>query len=405
MNHKTLSLVLLGGTLVLGAGNLRADRFVLNQGGEVVGELKNADQSPRENYLVKTTEGALVTLDRWQVSKVVRESSALSQYATIRPRYPDTADGQWELAEWCKKQSLTAQRKTHLERVIELDPDHAKARRALGYAHLDGKWMTQKERMEEDGRVYYSGRWMLPQEVQLLKEKHDVDVKEKEWMQKLARWQGWLVSGRDAATARKNIAEITDPMAVRGLATGLESNSPADVRELFIAPLGKIGNTAALKALAAAAMEDSVEDVRLTCLETLKKHKDAALVDYFVGQLYKKNQTNEKVNRAARALKEIGNPSAIGALINVLFTSHKSKPAGPAPGSMTTSFGGGGGTSGGGIHMNGAPKIVVQVLQNRDVLDALVTLSGGQDYGFDVAAWKAWYAGTHKHDTLDGRRG
>ena len=54
-------------------------------------------------------------------------------------------EGQWKLAEWCHEHGLPDQRKTHLQRVIELDPDHVEARRLLGYSKIDGKWMTQEE--------------------------------------------------------------------------------------------------------------------------------------------------------------------------------------------------------------------------------------------------------------------
>jgi len=38
------------------------------------------------------------------------------------------------------------------------------------------------------------------------------------------------------------------------------------------------------------------------------------------------------------------------------------------------------------------------------VLDALVTLSEGTNYGFDVARWKSWYTSRKRHEGLDARR-
>ena len=57
-----------------------------------------------------------------------------TEYERIRPTYADTAEAQWELAQWCREHKLPAQRTVHLRRVIELDPEHVEARRAWAIA-------------------------------------------------------------------------------------------------------------------------------------------------------------------------------------------------------------------------------------------------------------------------------
>jgi hypothetical protein len=111
-----------------------AEVFHLHSGGTVHGELVNRDQAPRTEYVVKTSSGGEVTIPSEQVKKVTRQNPAEVKYDQIRSTYPDTVDGQWKLAEWCRQNKLLKARHAHLERVIELDPNHAEARHGLGYS-------------------------------------------------------------------------------------------------------------------------------------------------------------------------------------------------------------------------------------------------------------------------------
>ena len=113
-------------------------------GGRVAGELLNPTKSPRKQYVIQVADGAKVTLDAAQVRKVLRPRADEAEYERIAPTYADTAAAQWELAQWCREHKLTAQREMHLRRVIELDPNHVEARRALGYSQVDGQWVTPR---------------------------------------------------------------------------------------------------------------------------------------------------------------------------------------------------------------------------------------------------------------------
>ena len=112
------------------------------------------------------------------------------------------------------------QRQAHFRRVIELDPNHAEARRTLGYSQVDGQWVTYDEVMIKRGYVRHNGKWMLPQEIEIAENKQKLEAAQQEWFQKLKRWRSWFGTDRDQQ-ARANIASITDPDAVRALATGL----------------------------------------------------------------------------------------------------------------------------------------------------------------------------------------
>ena len=142
--------------------------------------------------------GAEVTLDPSQVKQVVAGRAEQQEYDKVRPQYPDTAEGQWQLAEWCREHELPTQRKTHLQRVIELDTNHVEARRALGFTQNDGKWMTQEDAMIKQGYRLYKGSWKLPQQIELLENKRKQDLAEKDWFQKIKR--GGVGSGPTRST-------------------------------------------------------------------------------------------------------------------------------------------------------------------------------------------------------------
>ena len=398
------------GLALVAASTARGDVFVLNNGGRVVGDLLNRDESPRATYVIKTSAGGEVTLERSQVQRVLHPTAAELEYERIAPTYPDTVEGQWKLAAWCLEHGLVSLRKPHLERVIELDSDHVEARRALGFSRIDGKWVTQEDRMKSNGYVLYKGRWRMPQEIEVLKNREQDSLHEKEWTQKIARWSAWLFTNKDQA-ARDNFGQISDPNAVGGLKLALKTDGREGARTMYLDPLAKIATHEAILALAGRTVDDASEEVRMVALDYLKKAKSPPdAISYLVGQLHSKD--NVVVNRAAIGLGYLGDRSAIGPLIDHLITAHKFKivtGSGGGPNSISSTFIPGGKTSGGmgggGLGVGGGPQTVTQMIQNHSVLDALVVLTGGVNYGFDVRAWKYWYTALKQHDVVPGRRG
>ena len=381
-----------------------AEVFVLVGGGRLVGELVNRHESPRRTYVIRTADGATVTLDAPQVQKMLPQRPEEAEYDRIRPTYPDTAAAQWELAEWCRQHKLLTQREVHLGRVIELDPEHVEARRALGYTRVDGQWTTQDELMTKRGYVRYKGAWKTRQEVELLKNKRELETAQQEWLQNFKRWRGWLGTDRDQQ-ARDNIQAIADPAAIKALAKALRDDADPGVRLLVIGALAKIDTLDAAKALAIASLFDPVEEVRLTCLDRLQTAKWPEVVAYYIGKLRDKKSTNEVVNLAGFALGRMKDPSAVGPLIDALITVHKFKLEKPGGDNSTTgSFGGGPGQRGTGLSTGGKPTIISKSFSNQAVLDALVALTG-KNFNFDQPAWKHWFASQKKPpDVINGRR-
>ena len=398
MNRTAMSLVF-GVAVLLLARPVAADVFQLANGGRIEGRLVNANEKAPQKYVIDLPTGGQITLDAAQVVKV-EISSAQTEYEKIRPQFPDTIDGQWKLAEWCRDRQLTAERKKHLQRIIELDPNHAEARRLLGYAKINGRWTTQSEGMAKDGYVFYKGRWRLPQEIELEESKRKLDLAEKDWFQKIRRWRGWLGSDREKQ-ARESFAAIDDPAAVGALAKNLKSDASHDARVIYIEALARIGTPEAALTLAAYAIDDPVEEIRLTCLDHLQKTKNRQVVEYFIRRL--RDKDNATINHAAIGLSKMKDPVAVGPLIEALVSVHKQKVGSGNPGQMSMSFPTGGTKGGGGMSAGGGPKIVYYPMRNQAVLDALVTLTS-QNFNFNQQQWRSWYAAQKKMETVDTRR-
>jgi len=165
--------------------------------------------------------------------------------------------------------------------------------------------------------------------------------------------------------------------------------------------LARIATPAAKKTLAFGAIADPIPEVRLTCLDYLKADRGPEVIEFFIGGL--RSKINSDVNLAGAALAQMEDTTAIAPLIDALVTVHKFKVSSGNPGQMTTTFGSGGGGSPGGLSVGGGPKIVAQTFRNQAVLDALISLTG-VNYGFDVVRWKAWYAAQQRSLQVDARR-
>jgi len=402
MKRLAIAAIVLGIGL---AGGVPAtgEEFVLATGGRVVGKLLNPDEEPRERFMIQLANGSRMTLSADQVAQVLPTRPEEAQYEQLRHRVPDTVEGHWSLAEWCRERGLEEERDHHLERIIELDPDHVPARHALGYSQVRGQWKTQEQHMHEEGYRHYRGRWRTTQEIELLEQKRRIELAEKEWAQKINRWRGWLGTERDAE-GRAALRAVSDPYAVAALARLLEEDLAFQARVLYAEALAGIGTPAAHRVLAERSLADPVPEVRLTCLDFLEKTGDPDVVAYFVGQL--KHKDNRVVNLAAVGLARMKDPSAVGPLIEALVTIHKFKIVkSGGPGSMTTTFGTGPGGSGapGGLSVGGGSKIISRAIANQSVLDALIRLTG-QNLSFDQRAWKYWHATERARAPLDARR-
>ncbi len=370
----------------------RGDIFVLASGGEIRGELLNPDENPRRHYIIRPYAGGKVALAAAFVMDVIPQQPVEIAYDHVKLEFPDTVDGQWQLAEWCRTNNLDAQREEHLQRIIELDPDHAEARRLLGYDRVGNRWMTRDEVMTAKGYVKYGGRWRLRQVVELEEKENAERAIQKEYYEKVRRWKAWLESDEKSARAEEYLLAIDNSHAVDALMKGLEDVKTFKHKEVFAKALANIGTPEAIQKLVEYSIEfdelsdpEQNEDLRYVCFDLIERIKPPAAVKMYIDALGSKD--NRHVNRAAIGLARMGDKSAVAPLIAALITEHKFQIG--TPGQTTTSFGGPVGSGGTSFGTGGGARIIKRYARNEDVLLALKELTG-KDYYFDKDAWYTW---------------
>ncbi|MGC4006378.1 MAG: hypothetical protein QM811_25945 [Pirellulales bacterium] len=381
---------------------VRADHFILTNDGRVTGELVVDPNIPKTQIKVRTRSGGEILLDKAQIKEMIGVTKDEEEYDVIRGAAPDTVEGQWKLAEWCRQHSMTKQRNLHLERLLQLDPNHKEARVALNYRQVNGRWVRREDEMLEKGYVLHKGQWKLPQEVELLEQKSASEAKEREWYGKLNRLRADFVNGTPAKSqaAWETLITLDDPHAVPAILKAMPNEQSTKMLRAYITALGRMRSGAAFKTLVDLTMGagGARDEYQELALEQLQKAKSSEAVSLIAAEL--KSKDNKRVNRAGHALGQLGDPIVIPALIDTIVTKHKFILQQGGNGSMSATFGSGGG----GLGVGGKTQVIEQTMENYEVLTALEKLSGQAGLGYNQAAWTNWYQTNKKKPIVAGRR-
>lgn len=408
---------------VFAAGLVRGDTVRLTGGGTLRGQVL-AEKSTAKSIVLKLDGGrGEVTLDRAQIQEIISDKTPTQQYEEMKAAAKDTAEDHFRLAEWCKDNRLTKQRREHLLRAVELEPDHERARSALGHVRRDGKWLTPEEQKTAQGLVRYNGRYMTPQEKELLERKKKSDEQVREWHQKVRMWKTWL-QGSDAGRAeqaKQNLLAISDAAAVEPVAGHLGKEKNDAYRVLMCQILAHIEGEDATMKLIVRCLADVSDDVRNAAIDALVERDDRTTGRTLARVLTADDPTI--VRRAALAIKAIGDITTVPALINALITK---QPQLQVVGTQGGTFGAvsrpeivdydvvvsgntvvytpviGQRTQGSGVVAPIVSKVLVPI-ENPEVLDALRTLTE-QDYGYNQDEWRKWLAAEAKREELRQRR-
>lgn len=392
----------------------RADLIKLKQGGEIRGKLVDESAAGRT---IETLGGGVISVGLQQIEFITNRPLVVEEYESRARQTENTVAAHLQLAEWCRKNFLSTPRQQELEKVIALDPDHAKARAALGYTKRDGVWMTRDQIMRKNGYVRYKGRYVSTAELRLL-EKNEADLEaERKWSKKIKLWVAWIISQNRQYQAEglKNIQSIEDPHAVAGLARILGKHENLNLRALLVSTLKQIPGDLPLRPLAELALTDPHLAIRDSALKALTGRDASQGIVYFIEAL--KHNSNLIVQRAAAGLAAIGDREVVPELITALVTSHTYRVRVPDT-SSTYSFNSNGTFGGSGIRLppdieagllagrypNGVivlpsqqPKVqmrtvsIQHVHQNEAVLTALQELTD-QNFGYNQRLWRLWWS-------------
>jgi hypothetical protein len=112
--------------------------------------------------------GGVISVPTSRVERIVKGRTPLDDYDQLTTQIgPQDVDGWRNLGRWASQQGLSKQASQAYEKVLALAPDDAKAREALGFVWLGGRWLTEEESYPARGYVKYDGEWMTPAEAEL----------------------------------------------------------------------------------------------------------------------------------------------------------------------------------------------------------------------------------------------
>lgn len=131
-------LILLGWLVTASAAYCAADQLYLKDGrlleGTVIAE---------EDSVLLRMGGATL---RFPKSDVLRIDYKLTPEEEFRQKLdaiaPADLDKMFTLAQWAEDNDLSREARQVCQHIVEVNPDHAGARAMLGFARIDGKWLT-----------------------------------------------------------------------------------------------------------------------------------------------------------------------------------------------------------------------------------------------------------------------
>ncbi|MEX2091135.1 MAG: HEAT repeat domain-containing protein [Pirellulales bacterium] len=384
-----------------GSGAARADVVELKNGGKIHGEIANAGDKAAASYEITTDGGGRMTIPRSEVVRVVSQTQKQEQYHRRAQAAADTVDAHWQLAQWCRQQKLVDEYRDELAKVLELDPNHAPARLALGHQKQGGGWKSRDEVMAARGLVWYDGKYYTQHHIELLEQAKAAKQVDADWNNRLDRWRRWLTGRRQERSdeAQREIQALKDPAAAPAVVSLLTEEKDPKVKRLLMDVAAAMDTPQVLDALVQISLTDANDELRYAALDHLVATGRPGIAGPYSRAL--RSNDNVIVNRAAEALGTIGDRDAIGPLIGALVTKHKALVGSGSPDQHSYVF-----TPSGGTAMNmgsSGPKLVTSEVENTAVLAALSKLAG-VNFGFDQARWRSWLTAEAKAHPVDVRR-
>ena len=451
----------------LAAGSVSADTITLRGGGQVRGKVVPLPGKADKVQVILERGKTPLTLQKEQVLKVEPEPGPLDGYVVRRAAAAATAEAQFDLGTYCEQNRLPDLARLHFETAVKLDKGFALAHEKLGHANVGGRWLSDDELRTAQGLVRVKGKWLTPEEKEQLDKAGATAAEQASWVRRIRVWRDAIEQGPDdhRREAEAQLLSLRDPSAVTPLVRVLGPDDAA-MRGLLAKSLGAIPGAEAASALVHRLLGEADGGVRGTVLDELKRRPEPEVVKALVQGLRSKEL--EVINRAAWGLSGVKAVKSVPDLIPALVLNRTrvvmamGDPGQPESGAITAAFGGyapvglpnaapiayngssigyltaptvgpgvvaygatslpayglagstpnysnfgvGGGVLGGGGQSGfrgPTPKMVAESIQNTEVHAALTKLTG-EDFGYDVNAWKRWLRNSFQPEPAPTRR-
>lgn len=143
--------LLIIGAWILAISSARADHVYLHEGRVLEGSA-----TIQGDKVVIALESGSITVPLYEVSRIEHSTTPLAEAnAREAALKPGDVRALLQLADFCRAHDLLNKERDLLSRIIALAPDHAEARRRLGFVRIDGAWVDRAElsRREQESRL------------------------------------------------------------------------------------------------------------------------------------------------------------------------------------------------------------------------------------------------------------
>jgi hypothetical protein len=385
--------VVLGLTIL--APSTRADELYVS-GGVLEGKVLEESGSV---IRLQTASGVLA-VPASIVARRVPGPSRMEKYAQQLAAEPLTARRHLELAEWCRDVRLSPLAEKHLQIALDGNPRLPAALEMAGYVQLGEVWLkagpaqtTLPPARGESAQTLL--KTLIAGWTRRVSTVYEADLRQS-------------ADPRSLEKGRRKLLAIGSPLAIPALCKVL-GDGDESARSLLAEFLASYKEDDATIHLLALSLMDPSERVRRDVASALARRGDPRVGLFLRGALL--CEVEQVVNAAAEVLGWMGDRSAAADLVEALPTDGFAGPrvgVRQVFGQLATAFNQASMIPIGAVPIARTPTIALVGFKRRvealaaltgqdvgpfrsEVQDALIALTG-QNFGFDVAAWRDWIA-------------